>query len=147
MASVALSSTCKSAVLKSNMMLNDALWTAGTFLRPHAASCQTQQVRTRYPSWRMWRDVKRRRLVKEYYVQRTCINSIRKNTILPPEVQEIASNEINALPRDTIPYRIKRRCALTSRATGVVHTHRVSRLVWRHLADYNQLSGVIRAKW
>jgi hypothetical protein len=35
----------------------------------------------------------------------------------------------------------------TSKAGGCVHRWRVSRHIWRTLADYNQMSGVTTAKW
>lgn len=37
--------------------------------------------------WRMLRDVKRRKLAYEYADERLRINAIRKNTILPKELQ------------------------------------------------------------
>lgn len=39
------------------------------------------------------------------------------------------------------------RCAFTSKAGGCLHRWRLSRHVWRDLADYNHLSGVTRAVW
>jgi small subunit ribosomal protein S14 len=62
-------------------------------------------------------------------------------------LQDMALNELWALPRDSHWTRLVNRCVLTSRPRGVVHPHRLSRLVWRHCADYNKLSGVMRAKW
>ena len=95
----------------------------------------------------MIKDVKKRKCVAEYSKERMRINSLRKNTILPIELREIATTEINALPRDSNLVRVRGRCALTSRPRGVVHRWRLSRIVWRHLADYNKLSGVQRAMW
>ncbi|OXB59310.1 hypothetical protein ASZ78_006776 [Callipepla squamata] len=45
------------------------------------------QTRGYYVDWRMLRDVKRRRLAYEYADERLRINAIRKNTILPKELQ------------------------------------------------------------
>lgn len=61
--------------------------------------------------------------------------------------QEVAEKEIAALPRDTCPARIRNRCVLTSRPRAVVWRWRLSRIVFRHLADHAQLSGVQRAMW
>lgn len=36
---------------------------------------------------------------------------------------------------------------LCFRPRGIVKEWRMSRIVWRHLADYNKLSGVQRAMW
>uniref|UniRef100_A0A8D2L6Q4 28S ribosomal protein S14, mitochondrial n=1 Tax=Varanus komodoensis TaxID=61221 RepID=A0A8D2L6Q4_VARKO len=105
------------------------------------------QIRGRYVDWRMLRDVKRRKMAFEYADQRLRLNCIRKNTILPKELQEVADKEIAALPRDSCPVRIHNRCVLTSRPRGVVRRWRLSRIAFRHLADHAQLSGVQRAMW
>lgn len=106
-----------------------------------------QQVRTKYADWKMVKDVKRRNCVAQYSKERLRVNSLRKNDILPIELREIADTEINALPRDSNLIRVRERCAITSRPRGIVHRWRFSRIVWRHLADYNKLSGVQRAMW
>lgn len=62
-------------------------------------------------------------------------------------IQEIADQEVAALPRDSNYIRVRHRCALTSRPRGVVFKWRLSRIVWRHLVDYNKLAGVQRAMW
>ncbi|XP_022088946.1 28S ribosomal protein S14, mitochondrial-like [Acanthaster planci] len=103
--------------------------------------------RTYYTDWRMLRDVKRRRLFKEYGVERRRINCIRKNTILPDELKEIADREIAALPRDSCWVRQRGRCAITSRPRSVLPRWRLSRIVWRQVADANHMSGVQRSSW
>nr|CAD7403656.1 unnamed protein product [Timema cristinae] len=60
---------------------------------------------------------------------------------------EIADKEIASFPLNSCPTRIHSRCALTSRSRGLVKRWRLSRIVWRHYADYNKLSGVQRAMW
>ncbi|XP_035994055.1 28S ribosomal protein S14, mitochondrial [Fundulus heteroclitus] len=105
------------------------------------------QVRSYYVDWRMLRDVKRRQMAFEYADERLRINALRKNTILPKELQEIADKEIAALPRDSCPVRIRNRCVFTSRPRGVKRRWRLSRIVFRHLADHNQMSGILRARW
>ncbi|NWQ95638.1 RT14 protein, partial [Burhinus bistriatus] len=107
----------------------------------------TRQVRGYYVDWRMLRDVKRRKLAYEYADERLRINAIRKNTILPRELQEVADKEIAALPRDSCPVRIRNRCVLTSRPRGVKRRWRLSRIVFRHFADHAQMSGIQRAMW
>lgn len=61
--------------------------------------------------------------------------------------QEVADKEIAALPRDSCPVRIRNRCVLTSRPRGVKRRWRLSRIVFRDLADHNQMSGILRARW
>uniref|UniRef100_A0A182K3P8 28S ribosomal protein S14, mitochondrial n=1 Tax=Anopheles christyi TaxID=43041 RepID=A0A182K3P8_9DIPT len=111
------------------------------------AGYRLQQVRNKWADWRMIKDNKRRQCVVQHADARLRVNSLRKNTILPMELREIASKEIEAFPRDSSLVRVRERCAVTSRSRGIVHRWRVSRIVWRHLADYNKLSGVQRAMW
>ncbi|XP_036453244.1 28S ribosomal protein S14, mitochondrial [Colossoma macropomum] len=106
-----------------------------------------EQVRGYYVDWRMLRDVKRRQMAYEFADTRLRINAIRKNTLLPKELQEVADKEIAALPRDSCPVRIRNRCVMTSRPRGLKRRWRVSRIVFRHLADHNQMSGIQRAMW
>ncbi|KAH6934900.1 hypothetical protein HPB50_001632 [Hyalomma asiaticum] len=61
--------------------------------------------------------------------------------------QEIADKEIAELPLNSCYTRFHGRCVITSRARGFVRPWRVSRMMFRHLADYNYLSGVQRAMW
>jgi small subunit ribosomal protein S14 len=106
------------------------------------------QVRTHYANWQMIRDVKRRKLVKEYYQQRLLVNALRRNSILPHEIRVLADYDIQQFPRDSCRTRLNNRCVITSRRPqSTVMPHRLSRIWWRHLADYNKLSGVARAMW
>ncbi|ELU06247.1 hypothetical protein CAPTEDRAFT_94834, partial [Capitella teleta] len=105
------------------------------------------QTRGRYMDWVMWRDVKRRRLVAKYADQKLRVNGIRKNTIIPKVIQEIADKDMSAIPRDAHASRTVPRCVLTSKPRSTVHRHRIGRIQWRSLADYNKLSGITRACW
>ncbi|XP_073828512.1 mitochondrial ribosomal protein S14 [Musca autumnalis] len=127
----------------------NSLTKAGSFVSQSLqfAGCGFQQVRNKWADWKMIRDVKRRKCVTEHAKERLRVNALRKNDILPVELREIADAEIAAFPRDSCLVRVRERCALTSRSRGVVHKYRLSRIVWRHLADYNKLSGVQRAMW
>lgn len=46
-----------------------------------------EQVRGYYVDWKMLRDVNRRQMASEYADERLRINALRKNTILPKELQ------------------------------------------------------------
>ena len=105
------------------------------------------QIRTKYANYMMIRDVNRRKVVKEYARERLLINAMRKNNILPVEIREIADEMIQAQPRNAAIKRITFRCVVSSKPRGNVHAYRISRHVFRHLADYNKLAGVQRALW
>uniref|UniRef100_UPI00398F86B3 small ribosomal subunit protein uS14m n=1 Tax=Pristiophorus japonicus TaxID=55135 RepID=UPI00398F86B3 len=123
------------------------LYGAGRQLLSQIPGGNVGLVRNYYVNWRMLRDVKRRKMAFEYADERRRLNAIRKNTILPKELQEVADQEIAGLPRDSCPVRIRNRCVLTSRPRGVKRRWRLSRIVFRHLADHNQMSGIQRAMW
>ncbi|KPJ17778.1 28S ribosomal protein S14, mitochondrial [Papilio machaon] len=106
-----------------------------------------QQVRNKWANWLMIRDVKRRRMSAENFLERTRINAMRRNDVLPVEIRELADKDINKFEMNAIPLRINNRCVITSRPRGIVPEWCMSRIVWRHLADYNKLSGVQRAMW
>merc|ERR1712002_288073 len=104
---------------------------------------QTTTALDKYADWKMVKEVRNRKIVKEFAFERLNINAIRKaNKIMPPEIKEIADREIAALPRDSSITRLHKRCAVTSRPRGLVTRWRLSRIVWRHEADYNKLSGI-----
>ncbi|KAK8727044.1 hypothetical protein OTU49_009901 [Cherax quadricarinatus] len=110
-------------------------------------SFHTSLTACKYPNWKMIKEVKHRKIVKEFAFERMNINALRKNKIIPPAIQEIADKEIHALPRKSSISQLHKRCMLTSRPRGLVTRWRLSRIVWRHEADYNKLSGVQRAMW
>lgn len=110
-------------------------------------SSASGQARSYYVDWRMLRDVKRRKMAYEYADERLWINSLRKNTILPKHLQEVADEEISALPQDSCPVRIRNPCVMMSRPRGVKRPWRLSRIVFRHLADHGQLSGIQQEIW
>lgn len=98
-------------------------------------------------AWQMRRDKRRRRTLEQYGPLRLRINSIRKNEILPKDLQEVADREIAALPKDSSLTRIVHRCLITGRPRGVVREFRISRIKWRILADYSKLSGIKHSQY
>ncbi|XP_024081845.1 28S ribosomal protein S14, mitochondrial isoform X2 [Cimex lectularius] len=95
----------------------------------------------------MAKDVRKRKTLAEFAVNKLRVNALRKNNVLPREIREIADKEISEFPRDAVGRRIRARCAITSRGNGNVLKWHVSRIVFRDLADHNLLAGVQRAMW
>nr|XP_022299338.1 28S ribosomal protein S14, mitochondrial-like [Crassostrea virginica] len=108
---------------------------------------QLNQIRTKMVDHRMVRDHKKRKTVEEYGPERFRVNMVRKSKIIPQEIKEIADKEIKEFPLNSAPVRIHDRCMLTSRPRAVLKRWRVSRIMFRHLADYNNLSGYTRSSW
>lgn len=96
----------------------------------------------------MIKDYKKRMCVKQHAVDRIRLNTLRKNTILPIEFREVVSKELHEnFPRDANFNRVVARCMITSRPRGNVARFRLSRIMFRHFADYNKLAGIQRAMW
>lgn len=95
----------------------------------------------------MKKDARKRKTVEDYGITKLRLNILRKNRILPIELQEAAHEDVKAQPRDSAERRTQPRCVLTSRPRGVVYRWRLSRIMFRHLADYNKMAGVQRAMW
>eukprot|EP00105_Crassostrea_gigas_P022910 XP_011442596.1 PREDICTED: 28S ribosomal protein S14, mitochondrial [Crassostrea gigas] len=108
---------------------------------------QLNHVRTKMVDFRMIRDNKRRKTVQEYGPERFRINMVRKSKIIPREIKEIADKEIREFPLNSAPVRLHNRCILTSRPRAVLKRWHISRIMFRSLADYNNLSGVTRSSW
>ncbi|XP_047471575.1 small ribosomal subunit protein uS14m-like [Penaeus indicus] len=119
----------------------------GHCLQPPSCGLHTTSTIGKYADWKMVKEVRNRKVVKEFAFERLNINALRKNKIIPEQIKEIADKEIAALPTNSSITRLHKRCALTSRPRGLVTRWRLSRIVWRHEADYNKLSGVQRAMW
>ncbi|KAI3379760.1 hypothetical protein SNEBB_009754 [Seison nebaliae] len=101
-----------------------------------------------YPGYWMMRDLKRREMVVRYSDERLRWNALKRAEMLPLDIRKEATEKLNdELPVDSRYIRLINRCALTSRSRGNVRRYRLSRMMWRHEADYNKLAGVVRAKW
>ncbi|XP_078033038.1 mitochondrial ribosomal protein S14 isoform X2 [Augochlora pura] len=107
-----------------------------------------QQIRNGYIGRWMVRDIKRRKLAEKHATERLRLVVLKRNDILPPEIRELAGKQIDeTIPRQTALRQLTPRCVLTSRSHGTVLRWRVSRIMFRHLADHNKLAGVQRAMW
>ncbi|CAG2256632.1 unnamed protein product [Mytilus edulis] len=62
-------------------------------------------------------------------------------------LNELVAAELHELPRRSSVTHTFPRCILTGKARGRLRRWRLSRIQWRILADYNNLSGVTRAQW
>lgn len=106
-----------------------------------------QQIRFKWANHQMRKDHAKRQTIKNEGITRLRLNCLRKNTVLPKELQEVADVEIHTLHRNSSITRIVNRCAITSRPRGNVLRWRLSRFIFRHNSDYNKMSGVQRAMW
>jgi len=55
--------------------------------------------------------------------------------------------ELQKLPRDASPTRVRNRCSLTGRARGYISKYGISRIKFRELALEGKIPGVRKASW
>ncbi|PSJ76897.1 30S ribosomal protein S14 [Sphingobacteriales bacterium UPWRP_1] len=56
-------------------------------------------------------------------------------------------DELDKLPRNASPVRLRNRCKLTGRPRAYIRHFGVSRLKFRELASYGKIPGVRKASW
>jgi len=58
-----------------------------------------------------------------------------------------AYDELQKLPRNASPVRIKNRCAISGRSRGYLRAFGLSRIEFRELARQGKIPGVKKASW
>ncbi len=81
------------------------------------------------------RQKKRERMVKKYAEKRKQLK------------KEGRYDELDKLPKNASPVRLKNRCSLTGRANGYVRDFGISRIKFRDLAHLGLIPGVKKASW
>lgn len=93
------------------------------------------------------RDLKRRKLAKQFAAKRADLKATIKNRELPPEERFAAMLKLADLPRNSAQVRVRNRCALTGRPRGNFRKFNLSRNALRLLASRGQLPGVTKSSW
>ena len=92
------------------------------------------------------REIKRKKLVKKYALQRTELKIQIKKTANFSEKFEI-QQQLQKLPLNSSPTRLHNRCSKTGRPKGYYRFFGLSRHVIRTLAHEGVLPGVRKASW
>jgi len=101
----------------------------------------------KWSKWRMRRDIIRRVRQMRFHQTRYNLINIADSRILPQVVREDAVKDQLALCEGINFMQINNLCMITGRNFGKNKFNRMQRMTWRHFADQNQLSGVMRALW
>lgn len=102
----------------------------------------------KWANWRMLKDVKARRHVCLNYATRISLLTLFRSPHVPQVLRDQARHDLmHSLPSKSVWGRLTNRCTITSRQRGKVRPYRVSRFIFRQMADYNHLAGVIKSKW
>ena len=99
------------------------------------------------------REIKRKGLVNRFIRKRQTIKQRLKDLMVNVETANIYEEKLKLqenlqkLPKNSIPIRIKNRCWKTGRSRGYYRDFGLSRHVVREMAHECMLPGVIKASW
>ncbi|AUI72985.1 30S ribosomal protein S14 [Candidatus Portiera aleyrodidarum] len=93
------------------------------------------------------RDLKRRRLVKKYYLRRRTLKQIINNIKTSYEERFKAQFKLQGLPRDSNPIRQRNRCFITGRPRGFYNKFGLSRNKLRESAMTGYIPGLTKSSW
>ncbi|MFZ2987361.1 30S ribosomal protein S14 [Ideonella sp.] len=93
------------------------------------------------------REEKREKLVSKYAKKYAELKAIIDNAKKPEDERYAARLELQQLPRNAYPTRLRNRCELTGRPRGTFRTFGLARSKIRELAFKGDIPGVVKASW
>ena len=93
------------------------------------------------------RNEKRRKTVKKFEVKRTALLAIINDFKQPEDERMAARMQLQRLPRNASPTRVRNRCKLTGRPRGVYSKFGLGRNKLRDIAMRGEIPGIIKASW
>ena len=93
------------------------------------------------------RNEKRRKTVKKFEVKRTALLAIINDFKQPEDERMAARMQLQQLPRNASPTRMRNRCKLTGRPRGVYAKFGLGRNKLREIAMRGEIPGMTKASW
>lgn len=93
------------------------------------------------------RDKKRRAMVAKYAERRKKIFSVINDVTASEEDRTNARYQLQMMPRNSSPVRLRNRCSLTGRPRGVYQKFGLGRCKLRDLAMSGKIPGMTKASW
>ena len=93
------------------------------------------------------RELKREKLVAKYAKKYAELKAVADDAKHSDEQRYAARLELQKLPRNANPTRLRNRCALTGRARGTFRMFGLGRNKIRELAFKGEIPGVVKASW
>ncbi len=90
---------------------------------------------------------RRKRLVDLKWEKRQKLKKIVRDLRHSDEERLQAQNQLNKMPKNSSPVRLRNRCMFTGRARGFLRKFGMSRLCFREMANNGYLPGVTKASW
>jgi small subunit ribosomal protein S14 len=93
------------------------------------------------------RELKREKLVAKYAKKYAELKAVADDAKQSDEQRYAARLELQQLPRNANPTRLRNRCAITGRARGTFRMFGLGRNKIRELAFKGEIPGVVKASW
>jgi small subunit ribosomal protein S14 len=93
------------------------------------------------------RNKKRIKLADKYRAKRTELKAILVSPTTTDEQFFAAQKNLQKLPRNSSPTRIRNRCSMSGRPRGFKRKFGVSRIQFRELALAGKIPGVTKSSW
>lgn len=93
------------------------------------------------------RQVKREATVKKYAPKRKALQAVVNDARRTDEERMEARQQLQQLPRNASPTRLRNRCALTGRPRGTYRKFGLARSKLREAAMRGDVPGLVKASW
>jgi small subunit ribosomal protein S14 len=93
------------------------------------------------------RNEKRRKTVKKFEGKRSALLAIINDFKQPEDERMAARMQLQQLPRNASPTRVRNRCKLTGRPRGVYRKFGLGRNKLREIAMRGEIPGMTKASW
>lgn len=93
------------------------------------------------------RQVKREATVKKYAPKRKALQAVVNDARRTDEERMEARHQLQQLPRNASPTRLRNRCALTGRPRGTYRKFGLARSKLREAAMRGDVPGLVKASW
>jgi small subunit ribosomal protein S14 len=95
----------------------------------------------------LMRQRKRERMVKRYAAKRAELKELIRDPRTSDEDKATAQQQLQAMPRDSNPVRLRNRCAITGRPHGYYRKFGLSRTKLRETTMRGEVPGLRKASW
>ena len=93
------------------------------------------------------RNEQRKKMVVKHAAKRATLKAIINNPNSSIEEVDNAVMQLQKLPRDASPIRVRNRCSQTGRPRAYLRKFGMSRIGLRELALKGQIPGVVKSSW
>jgi small subunit ribosomal protein S14 len=89
----------------------------------------------------------RKAMVKLWAERRAAAKKIISDPKSTPEQVDAAVMQLQKMPRNASPVRVRNRCSQTGRPRGYLRKFGISRITLRELSLQGQVPGVVKSSW